>query len=245
MTLVLSGKFEEGPARALIEERFAGLPSGDLLPFGPGHYAGGCYSEVRQDLEQAHILLGWPGAALEGPGYYAQMLIATLLGGGMSSRLFQKVREEAGLAYSVSAYLSAFQDCGLFTAYAATEPEQVEHLLPIMADTLWSLRSDLKTEELDRAKQLLKASLLMGQESTLARAESFAGQVQVFGKLMSNEDLLAPLEAVTVDQIQAAIRPLFDQPMTLAVIGPEDMADKFAEIEGLFRNSKAQPKLSS
>ena len=233
--LVVSGRFEEAAARALIEARFAGLPAGELLSFTPGRYAGGCYGEVRQDLEQAHILLGWPGAALEGPGYYVQMLIAALLGGGMSSRLFQRVREQEGLAYNICAYLSAFQDCGLFTAYTATQPEQVKRLLPILAETLWSLRTDLEAAELGRAKQLLKASLLMGQESTLTRAEFFASQVQVFGKLMHNADLLAPLEAVTVDQIKGAITPLFDQDLTFAVIGPEDLSAQFTQIQALFR----------
>jgi len=235
MTLVLSGKFEVEAATTLVEERFGSLPSGARQGYEPGAYGGGEFLQVREDLEQAHVLLGWPGAALEGPGYYAQMLIATLLGGGMSSRLFQQVREVHGLAYSVSAYLSAFQDCGLFTAYAATEPEQLGALLPVMATTMRGLGEALEEEELARAKQLLKAGLLMAQESTLARAESFAGQVQVFGRLMSNADLLAPLEDVSAQDVRAAVAPLLAAPMTYVVIGPEQPSMRLNDVEAMFR----------
>ena len=237
MTLVVSGKFDRDQALDLIRTRFGPIPAGARLGFSPGIYKGGEFIQIRQDLEQFHLLLGWPGAALEGPGYYAQMLISTLLGGGMSSRLFQKVREEEGLAYSISAYLSAFHDCGLFTAYAATEPDQLTQLLPLMAKTMWSLCDDLSEDELARAKQLIRAGLLMAQESTLSRAESFAGQMQVFGKLMTNAQLLAPLEGVSTQDIQAAIRPLLSQPMTLAIIGPEKPALGLSEVENLFKRT--------
>ena len=233
MTLVLSGKFDEEAVLPLIEERFGDLTPGDLMGFEPATYVGGEYIEVRPDLEQVHVLLGWPGAALEGPGYYAQMLISTILGGGMSSRLFQKVREEAGLAYSVSAFLSAFQDTGLFSIYAGTDPEQLDELLPIIAKTMRDMARDVQEDELQRAKQLLKAGLLMGHESTLARAESYAGQVQGFGKIMSNEELLTPLEAVTIEQVQSALTDLMKGKMTLALIGPNQAsydADRLAEI---------------
>ena len=243
MTLVLSGKFDEATALHAIQQHFGTLSMGQRLPYGPGQYRGGEFIEIRQDLEQFHILLGWPGAALEGPGYYVQMLLATLLGGGMSSRLFQEVREERGLAYSVSAYLSAFQDCGLFTAYAATEPEHLGELLPVMAGAMTQLAEDLQEEELARAKQLIKASLLMGQESTLARAESYASQVQVFGKLMSTAALLAPLEAVTVAQVREAVVPLFAQPMTLAMIGPEPPSLRVQDVEALF--GRLDPRVRS
>ncbi len=236
MTLVLSGRFDQERALDEIAARFSALPQGRATPFTPGTYRGGQYVDVRQDLEQYHVLIGWPGAALEGPGYYVQMLLATILGGGMSSRLFQEVREARGLAYSVSAYLSAFQDCGLFTAYAATEPEQLDELLPTMAHAMTQVAQDLDQSELKRAKQLIRAGLLMSQESTLARAESYAGQMQVFGKLMSNAQLLAPLEAVTVDQVRAAVPKLLSAPMTLALIGPQDSGWTVGRVEALFRD---------
>lgn len=234
MTLVLSGKFDEGVVLPLIQERFGALPSGHLLGFEPATYVGGEYVEVRPDLEQVHLLIGWPGAALEGPGYYAQMLISTILGGGMSSRLFQKVREEAGLAYSVSAFLSAFQDVGLFGVYAGTDPDQLSALLPLIATTMRAMTQDVSEEELARAKQLLKASLLMGHESTLARAEGYASQVQVFGKIMSTDELLAPLEAVSVDQVKSALGDLMKGKMTLALIGPQEEAYSAARLSQIF-----------
>ena len=234
MTLVLSGRFDPDLALTMIRDRFAGLGAGTYLGYAPGVYRGGDYIEVRQDLEQFHVLLGWPGAALEGPGYYVQMLLATLLGGGMSSRLFQEIREARGLAYSISTYLSAFQDTGLFTAYAATDPDYLAELLPVMAETMHAVADDLGEEELARAKQLIKAGLLMSQESTLARAESFAGQIQVFGKIMSNAALLAPLDAVSVQDIRQAVGPLLASPMTLAIIGPEHPSIDRTGVSDLF-----------
>ncbi len=235
MTLVLSGMFDEEEALKQIEERFGNLQVGQPTPFMPGCYKGGEYVQVRRDLEQFHVLLGWPGAALEGPGYYVQMLLATILGGGMSSRLFQKVREDKGLAYSVSSYLSSFQDCGLFTAYAATDPEKLDELLPTMAGAMRSVSEDLGDEELARAKQQIKASLLMSQESTLARAEAYAGQIQVFGKIMTNSEILAPLEAVTVKQVRSAVLPLLTADMTLAIIGPQHPSWDLSQVQRLYR----------
>ena len=130
--------------------------------FLPAKFEGGHRHELRE-LEQMHLALGFPAAAFDDPNYFAQQVLSTILGGGMSSRLFQEVRENRGLAYSIYAFSSAHADTGLLGIYAGTAPALVGELLPVIADEIKKMANKVEEDELSRAKSQLKAGLMMGR----------------------------------------------------------------------------------
>jgi predicted Zn-dependent peptidase len=165
-------------------------------------------------------VLGFEGVSYTDPLHYPVLLLSTLLGGGMSSRLFQEIRERRGLVYAISAFATPFQDSGLFQIYAGTGETEAAELVPATLEELRRVRHDVTAEELDRAKAQLRASLLMSLESTGSRCEALARQVFVHGRVIPVEETKARIAAVTLDDIAAAARRIFARPPTLAVMGP-------------------------
>jgi predicted Zn-dependent peptidase len=160
----------------LVQRHFADLP-GDAAPVAtPGRYGGGEFREVRE-LDQVHIVLGFPAVAYGDPDYYPAMLLSTLLGGGMSSRLFQEIREKRGLVYSVYSFTAPYLDGGLFGIYAGTGESEAAELMPVTLDELHKVQTDVTDVELARARAQVKASLLMSLESTGSRCEQLARQL--------------------------------------------------------------------
>jgi predicted Zn-dependent peptidase len=234
VVVAAAGAIEHEALLALVARHFRDLPEGGATPPAPARYQGGEYRE-EQDLDQVHIVLGFEGLSYTDPLHYPTMLLATLLGGGMSSRLFQEIRERRGLVYAISAFATPFQDSGLFQIYAGTGEEQAAELVPATLEELRRVRHDVTAEELDRAKAQLRASLLMSLESTGSRCEALARQVFVHGRVIPVEETKAKIAAVTLDDIAAAARRIFRGRPTLAVMGPHrnvppvgEMAEKLA-----------------
>jgi predicted Zn-dependent peptidase len=150
------------------------------------------------------------------------MLLSTLLGGGMSSRLFQEIREKRGLVYSIYSFAHPFEDGGVFAIYAGTGEKEAAELVPVTLDELRKVRSEVTTDELDRAKAQLRASLLMSLESTGSRTEQLARQLQVHGRVIPTEETKARIAAVTIAEVQEAARQIFGGAPTLAALGPAD-----------------------
>ena len=192
-------------------------------------YTGG---EVRDaaDSEQVHLLFGFPGPSMKEADFYTANVLSGILGGGMSSRLFQEVREKRGLAYSVFSFASCFSDGGVFGLYAGTAEEAVPELVDVLFHEIRGLRSGdagsvITAAELDRAKAQAKAGIAMGLESSSARAETLAGQILLFGHPVPVEEVLARTQAVSIDSLaQSAVR-IFSGPLTLAGIGPLSALD--------------------
>ena len=182
-------------------------------------YGGGEFREER-DLDQVHIVLGFPSAAYGAPLHYPSMLLSTLLGGGMSSRLFQEIRERRGLVYSIYSFAHPFQDSGLFAVYAGTGEKEAEELVPVTLEELRRVQRDVTQEELDRAKAQLRAGLLMSLESTGSRAEQLASPAPVHGRVIPVEETKAKIAAVTIEQVQEAAATAFRGAPTLAALGP-------------------------
>jgi len=182
-------------------------------------YTGGEFREER-DLDQVHLVLGFPSCASTDPMHIPTQLLSTLLGGGMSSRLFQEIREKRGLVYSVYSFVSPFADHGLFTIYAGTGEDQAEELVPVALQELRRVQADVTEEELARAKAQLRASLLMSLESTGSRCEQLSRQLQVYGRIIPVEETKAKIAAVTVEQVQAVAARMFRAVPTLAALGP-------------------------
>jgi predicted Zn-dependent peptidase len=181
--------------------------------------------EQRDDLEQAHVILATPLVSARDPRRYAADLLVNILGGGTSSRLWQKVREERGLAYSVGASSAMYLDTGFMMVSAATSPEQAGELLDIVVEELGTVaHGALVREELDLMKDQTRASILLGLEDSAGRAGSLAQCEMVHGRQIPVEETLANLAAVTIDDVHAAARE-FLRTENLAFVALGDLDD--------------------
>jgi len=188
---------------------------------------------IRQNknLEQAHLIIATPFVSAIDEGRYGADLLANILGGGTSSRLWQKVREERGLAYSVGASTVMFRDCGYFSVYAGTSPEQTKEVVDITIDEIQDVvKNGVGQDELDLAKQQARASILLGLEDSASRAGALANLEMTFGRQISVEETLEKLDAVTLDEIQGLAQKYFQtEKVAFAAIG--DLADLKIERE--------------
>lgn len=214
-----AGNLEHEQVVDMASAKFGDLPAGNGLMMEPAEYAGG---EIRadKDLEQVHIALGFQGIAIEDDDFYATSVLSTLLGGGMSSRLFQEVREKHGLVYSIYTFQSSYEDGGVFGVYAGTGQSEVGELMPIVADELNKVRRQVSGEEVVRARAQLKASILMSLESTSSRCEQLARQMMVYGRPKTADEIVAKVDAVTTDDVTRVAERIFSSSPTLSAIGP-------------------------
>ncbi len=214
-----AGNLQHDQILDLVRRHFADLPTDPGLAVEPGLYKGGEFREER-DLDQVHIVLGFPSVGYGHADYYPTMLLSTLLGGGMSSRLFQEVREKRGLVYSVYSFTAPAMDGGLFGIYAGTGESEAEELMPVTLEELRKVQHDVSEAELNRARAQVKAGLLMSLESTGSRCEQLARQIQVFGRVVPTAETVARINAVTIAHVQDAAGRLFRAAPTLAALGP-------------------------
>ena len=218
-TIAAAGNLDHDHMLDLVAKHFGDLPTATITAARPGVYGGGEYREAR-DLDQVHIVLGFPAVAYADPDFYPVILLSTLLGGGMSSRLFQEIREKRGLVYSVYSFTSPAMDGGLFGIYAGTGESEAAELVPVTLDELQKVQSGVTATELQRARAQVKAGLLMSLESTGSRCEQLSRQMQVFGRLIPTRETVAKLDAVTIADVEAAAARLFRAAPTLAALGP-------------------------
>lgn len=212
------------------QDLFGGLPDDSHQGYQAAQYKGG-ESRREKDLEQAHIVLGFRGVKRAGPDYYAAVLLATILGGGMSSRLFQEVREKRGLVYSVYGSHSAYHDDGQFEIYAGTGPEKLPEIIPVLCDEVVKIMQDpVGGEELSRAKAQVRASLLMSRESMMSRSNRQAKYLMSFGHAPDTHKLVEQIDAVTPARIQALSQRIFTGAPTLSALGPLKKLSSFDTI---------------
>lgn len=164
----------------------------------------------NRNLEQAHMIIATPFVSAVDKARYAADLLANIMGGGMSSRLWQKVREQRGLAYSVGSSAAMFRDCGFFSIFAATSPKQMGEVLDLSIEEMRLILKDgVTSEELELAKQQSVASILLGLEDSAARAAILAQCEMLHGRYITNAETLAAIQAVTVEEINALARKFF------------------------------------
>ncbi|WFF09194.1 pitrilysin family protein [Micromonospora sp. WMMD1076] len=176
-----------------------------------------------KETEQAHVILGCPGIDRTDDRRFALGVLNNVLGGGMSSRLFQEIREQRGLAYSVYSYASQYADSGVFAVYAGCAPGKVDEVLDLTRAELARVAAEGITEaELARGKGMSKGSFVLGLEDTGSRMSRLAKGELLFGNLMPVDDLLARVDAVTLDDVNTLAADLLGRPMSLAVVGPFD-----------------------
>ncbi len=239
MIVAAAGGVEHAQVLRLAEAAFGawmpegaapGLPGAAPGEPAPARFAGGERRAVKA-LEQVHFTLG-----LEGPGYrsddfYAAQIYAAILGGGMSSRLFQEAREKRGLCYSIFAQASAFEETGLITLYAGTSPADARALAELVVEELRRAGRDICEAELARARAQLKSGLLMGLESAMSRAERLARLVAIWNRVPPLGETIARIDAVGVDGLRALAGELAGGGRTaMALYGPENDAPDLATL---------------
>jgi predicted Zn-dependent peptidase len=181
---------------------------------------------ITKDLSEAHICLGLQGLPYKSADRYSMHLLNTILGSGISSRLFQNVREKRGLVYSIYSYNVTYADTGLWAVYAGTDRKHVSEVIKITLDEMRNLSQSLTADELKRAKSQLKGSLILALESTSNKMTNIAKQEIYYGKYYSPEKIIQMVESVTLDSIRdLSQRLLSDTPFALTVYGPVEEAD--------------------
>jgi len=219
MVIAACGNLEHDHVVDLVARHFADLPSSELEDPMPADYTGGEFREVRE-LDQAHIVLGFSAPGYGEPDYYPAMLLSTLLGGGMSSRLFQEARERRGLCYSIYAFHVPYSDIGMFGLYAGTDAADTSELMRLIVDEIGGTIATISEAEVARAKAQMKAGLLMALESSGARIEQLARQMIVRGRPIPLHELVERVEAVTVESARAAGRAMISRgKLATAVLG--------------------------
>ena len=175
----------------------------------------------RKDTEQYHICLGGPGPRRADPDRYAVFVVDTILGGSWSSLLFQEVREKRGLAYSVYSYTSLYTDAGLTAVYVGSREEAVEEAMTVILDVLDRLADDISEEAIKRARNHLKGQLVLSMESPGSRMQSLGRAVLMEQPVLSVDEVLERIDAVTRDDVVAAVRRYYDpRKWSTVCIGP-------------------------
>ncbi|AHD05906.1 M16 family metallopeptidase [Paenibacillus larvae] len=209
----------------LIEKHFGEFTnSGSPTSYTTPEFVGDLIFEEKK-AEQNHICMSLPGMALEEDNLYPMVLLNNALGGGMSSRLFQEIREKRGLAYSVYSYHSSHMDTGLFTIYTGTAPKQTEEVLKVTMDILENVKEHGLTDlELKKGKEQLKGSLILSLESTNSRMNRLGKNELIFGKHYSLDEMIERIESVNMDHIRSLVGRLFARPFALSMVGSSNEA---------------------
>jgi len=218
LVISAAGKVEPGHILKLAEALFGDLAATPAPPLDQARFIGGIKSDHRA-AEQTHLGLAYQGLPASDPAVPALSLFAQAVGGGMSSRLFQELREDRGLAYSIYAWTQGFADTGLFAVNLSADKARAAEAMALARDTVERAAEELTEAELKRARAQVEASILMALETPQGRADSMARSIEIFGRIMTAEEMLAELRAVDVTAARQAGRRMLDGPRALASIG--------------------------
>ena len=223
LIVTAAGNITHEPVLELVEREFGhlqpiGLPREDPAPSASAPI----HLETKRDLEQVHLCIGVPSLPLAHERRFGVAVLNNLLGGGMSSRLFQNIREKQGLAYAVFSEITPYSDAGMLTVYAGTAKETIDKVLDLTVAEFRAMKeSPVSSEELLRAKNHLKGSLMLSLESTSSRMSNLARQELYFQRFYSLDEILASIEAVTCDEVQELAREFFQpERVAVTVLGP-------------------------
>ncbi|CCQ74654.1 pitrilysin family protein [Magnetospira sp. QH-2] len=226
LVVAAAGKIKHEDLEDLAEEAFAGLAGHATAKPQLAAYQGGEHRAER-DLEQVNMVLAFDGTPYDHKDYYATSVLSGLLGGGMSSRLFQEIREKHGLVYSIYSFSSSYADGGLFGIYAGTGEEEVAQVVPLICDQIKGVCNNLTDKEVARSKAQIKAAILMSLESSGTRCEQLARQMMIFGRPLPIPEIVERLDAVDTATVRRTAQRIFASTPTLAAVGP------LGQLEGL------------
>ena len=233
MIFTAAGKVNHEEFVDMIINSTNNLPKGEFNKRVKAIYCGGEYREEKE-LEQIHMVLGFNGSDYYDDDYYALQVYSTLMGTGMSSRLFQEIREKRGLVYSIHTDADSYSDTGTFQVVAGTGKNEIKELLPVLCDELANSNKNLTEEEIKRAKAQIKSALVMSMESSSSNAGTAAYQLIRFNKLIDVDERIKKINNVTKESIEKVIFKILRSKPTIASIGPIDNLDKIEKIESKF-----------
>ncbi len=234
MAVVAAGNLEHDEFVRMVEDQFSALDIKLEKEKTAAKYVGG-HTFQNRDLEQVNLLFGFDGISFTDPDYYASQVMAMVFGGGMSSRLFQEVREKRGLVYSVYSFMASYADAGTFGIHAGTGPEQVSELIPVVAEEFQKLSQHVTDQEISRAKAQIKAAILMSLENTTSRMEQLGRQQMIYGRHVPREEILEEIERIDAGAIKdCASRLLRQSKLSLAAVGPLSSMPDYDNVSSLF-----------
>lgn len=220
MILSAAGAVDHDDIVKQAEALFGDMVSRPFLTADAARFHGGESRKVK-DLEQAHLALAFESPGYRDPNFYAAQVYSVALGGGMSSRLFQEIREKRGLCYTIFAQTGAYSDTGMTTIYAGTSGEEIKDLTNLTIDEMKRAADDMSPAEVARARAQMKAGLLMGLESPSSRTERLARMIQIWGEVPSLEDTVSRIDSVTTGDVRAFGEHLVHKaPAAMALYGP-------------------------
>ncbi len=234
MVVAAAGNLDHAQFVAQVERAFAGLGKARANGVAKAAYKGG---EVRSDreLEQVHLVLGFEGLPYADPDFFALSVMSMALGGGMSSRLFQEIRELRGLVYSVYSFAAPYTDTGLFAVYAGTGEDQLGELVPLLCDEVAKAAgANFAEAELGRARAQIKAGMLMSLESSSARCEQIARQIHVFGRVLDIDEIVGRIDAVDAAAVRRVAQRVLSGTPTLSALGPVTGLESYEKIAKRF-----------
>ena len=215
----VAGNFDVSVLNELIDQKFKNFHNKKIVKCESGKYTGG-ELHVKKDLEQTQFLLGFEGISYLDEDFYNAQILSIILGGGMSSRLFQEVREKRGLVYNISSFSSSYSDCGIFGVYSAVDPKNINLLIDLTIEQLHLITEKISDEEIDKAKIQIKSGLLMAMESTIARAKKLGADFSIFGRYISNDEILGKIEKASIQSLKnVAKRILTKSNITITTLG--------------------------
>jgi predicted Zn-dependent peptidase len=235
MVLAAAGAVDHGLLVAEAEQRLGSFDEGTPPEPERAVYAGGL-RRSEKPFEQTHLVLAFEAPAYRHGDYFTAQILAGALGGGMSSRLFQEVRERRGLCYSIYAFASGLSDSGMFAVHAAGGPERAHALIEVIREELLkAAERGFHEDEIARVRAQLKMGLLAGLESSTARAEQLARQILIHGRPLSTAELIEKVEQVQVADVQALVGALLASPVSLATVGPILHVARFDRVAEKFK----------
>ncbi len=233
MILSAAGAVDHDALVKTAEALFGHMKPRPAAVVEPARFGGGELRKVKS-LEQAHIAMAFEGPTYRDTAIYSAQVYANALGGGMSSRLFQEIREKRGLCYTIFAQAGAYEDTGLMTIYAGTSGGQVSDLVTLTIDEMKRAAGDMTQAEVTRAQVQMKAGLLMGLESPSSRAERLARMVQIWGRVPELSEVVGHIDAVNVASVRDMAEHMAEKAgLAMALYGPVGGAEDLAGLQAL------------
>lgn len=229
MILSAAGAVDHDALVKEAEKLFGHLTRGPDVVEGPARYKSGERFESKS-LEQAHVAIGFQSPGYRSDDIYTAQIFSSALGGGMSSRLFQEVREKRGLCYSIYAQTGAYSDTGMTTIYAGTSGADVNDLVILSMDEIKRSADDMSDREVERARTQMKAGMLMGLESPSSRAERMARMVGIWGRVPDLDEIVQKIDAVTTRSVRGFAADLLDAEIAMALYGPVENAPTLSDL---------------
>lgn len=229
IVISIAGKINHDDAVHLVEQLFSSFSESEKRSCITAQYKGGI-EIIEKDLEQTTIALGFEGVSYSNiETFYHAQILSIIFGGGLSSRLFQKIREELGLAYSIGSWLNSYSDSGIFSIHAATDHSNVESVLNNINNEIDKIRINISEEELIRAKSQIESNIYMAEERPEYKSEEIGKNFSIFGKYFTVKEVMKIINSTQNNDLVKSAEKIFSSQPTLSIIGPpsSDLSTNF------------------